>query len=85
QYGMALTDVGRERDAAVMFARCAVLFGGSSFAAPSLIETASIYQTVYRQPRTAQRLLERAIATATAQGQPEVLKRARRRLGTLDE
>lgn len=85
QYGMALTDVGRERDAAVMFARCAVLFGGSSFAAPSLIETASIYQTVYQQPRTAQRLLERAIATATAQGQPEVLKRARRQLGTLDE
>ncbi len=85
QYGMALTGVGRERDGAVMFARCAVLFGRSSFAAPSLIETASIYQTVYRQPRTAQRLLERAIATATAQGQPEVLKRARIRLGTLDE
>ena len=85
QYGMALTGVGRERDAAVMFARCAVLFGRSSFAAPSLIETASIYQTVYRQPRTAQRLLERAVATATAQGQPEVVKRARRRLGTLDE
>ncbi|MEE9131226.1 MAG: hypothetical protein V3T84_14490 [Phycisphaerales bacterium] len=85
QYGMALTGVGRERDGAVMFARCAVLFGRSSFAAPSLIETASIYQTVYRQPRTAQRLLERAVATATAQGQPEVVKRARRRLGTLDE
>ena len=85
QYGMALTGVGRERDAAVMFARCAVLFGRSSFAAPSLIETASIYHTVYRQPRTAQRLLERAIATATAQGQGEVVKRARRRLGTLDE
>lgn len=85
QYGMALAGVGRDRDGAVMFARCAVLFGGSSFAAPSLIETASIYQTVYRQPRTAQRLLERAVATATAQGQPEVVKRARRLLGTLHE
>ena len=85
QYGLALSAVGREREGAVMFVRCAVLFGGSNFAAPSLIETASIYQEVFRQPRAAQRLLERAIATATACGQPQVVNRARRALATLDD
>ncbi len=85
QYGLALSAVGRQREGAVMFVRCAVLFGGSIFAAPSLIETASIYQEVFRQPRATQRLLERAIATATARGQPEVVKRARRALAALDD
>ncbi len=85
QYGLALSAVGREREGAVMFVRCAVLFGGSNFAAPSLIETASIYQEVFRQPRAAQRLLERAIATATARGQPQVVNQARRALATLDD
>ena len=85
QYGLALSGVGREREGAVMFVRCAVLFGGSNFAAPSLIETASIYQKVFRQPPAAQRLLERAIATATARVQPQVVNRARRALATLDD
>ncbi len=85
QYGLALSAVGREREGAVMFVRCAVLFGGSNFAAPSLIETASIYQEVFRQPGAAQRLLERAVVIGTARGQPQVVNRARRALASLDD
>jgi len=77
QYGRALNGVNRPLDAAVMFMRCAVLYPTSAAAGPSLIETALLYQNEFRKPDVAQRLLEQAIEVAGAQGETEIVERAR--------
>jgi tetratricopeptide (TPR) repeat protein len=84
QYGRCLRAEGREPDAAVMFMRCALLYGSSMQAAPSLIETALIYRDFYQKRATARRLLERAREIAAAQGDSETVQRARDILSTVD-
>ena len=85
QYGRALVGVGRPRDAAVMFVRCATLYGDSPHAAPSLIETAIIYRDIFRDPATARRLVERSLNLAARPGRPQVADRARAVLETLTD
>jgi hypothetical protein len=68
QFGRSLLGTGQTGEAAVMFARCAVLFSGSQHSDQSLIELASIYAMEYGKPQTARRLLDRAIESATARG-----------------
>lgn len=84
QYGRCLRAEGHGPDAAVMFMRCALLYGSSLQAAPSLIETALIYRDVYQNRATARRLLERAREIAAAQGDSETVQRARDILSTVD-
>ncbi len=85
QYGRALVGAGRPRDAAVMFVRCATLYGDSPHAAPSLIETAIIYRDVFGDPATARRLVERSLNLAARPGRPQVADRARAVLETLTD
>ena len=77
QWGRALIGVGRPEDAAVMFTRCAVLFPGSASGLECLIETAMLYETVYKKPETAQRLLRRVIEQADMLGRESIAQRAR--------
>jgi tetratricopeptide (TPR) repeat protein len=68
QYGIALDGAGRAEDAAIMFARCAVLFPESPDASQSLIHIAIIYRDHHRQIEQARRLLQRAAEHAAAHG-----------------
>ena len=83
QYGLALLRTDKKPKAAIMLLQCAISFPGSQYAASSLIETALIYETAYNKPDTTIRLLERAVAIATAQRQAEAATRARRELARL--
>ena len=85
QSGRALVGAGRPRDAAVMFVRCATLYGDSPHAAPSLIETAIIYRDIFRDPTTARRLVERSLNLAARPGRPQVADRPRAVLETLTD
>jgi hypothetical protein len=83
QHGRALLGVGRPRDAAITFMRCAILYESSAAAAPSLLETARIYRDFYRNDATARRLAERALLVATDEARGAVEKDARALLETL--
>lgn len=83
QYSLSLLKTNNKRKAATMFLQCAISYPGSQYAAPSLIETALIYETVYKNQDTSIRLLERAVVIATAQRQSDSAKRARRELARL--
>jgi len=83
QHGRALVGVGRPRDAAIMFMRCAILYESSVAAAPSLLETARIYRDFYRNDATARRLVEQAKRVATAKGRAAVEKNGNALLETL--
>ena len=83
QFGTALVHVDRPDDAAVMFARCAVLFSDSADAAQALIQLAVVYRDHYRNRDTARRLLQRAIDQGTAQGHDSAVLLARELLGSL--
>lgn len=84
QYGRCLVELGRQRDAAVMFMRSALLYDSSPYAAPSLVETAVIYRDVYRNRPAARRLAERAREIAAGQGDSQTVQRARDILSSLD-
>lgn len=75
QYGSALQGVGRDKDASVMFLRCAILHRGSPFASRSLIEAAIIYRDTYQRHGAARRLLDRAAQEEAAYNRAAVLKR----------
>lgn len=77
QWGLALHGVDRQRDASIMFTRCAVLFPGTEHGLHCLIETAMLYKSVYRQPATSRRLLQRAVDQAQMQGREAIANRAR--------
>ncbi|MCP3905527.1 MAG: hypothetical protein GY715_18020 [Planctomycetes bacterium] len=83
QHGRALLGVGRPRDAAIMFMRCAILHESSVAAAPSLLETAKIYRDFYRNDDTARRLAERAMRVAPDTMRNAVEKEANALLATL--
>jgi len=83
QWGRALNGVDRPRDAAVKFTECAVLFNGTASGVEALIETANIYDRVYRKPTTSRRLLRRAIERAELQGRAALASRAREALSAL--
>jgi len=82
QYGSALSRSGRGPDAAVMFARCAIIFPDSTDATQSLIQTAMIYRDEYHQPQTARRLLQQAVDQAAGHGQESAAMLARELLGS---
>jgi hypothetical protein len=84
QYGRCLVELGRQKDAAVMFMRSALLYDSSPDAAPSLVETAVIYRDVYRNRSAARRLAERAREIAAGQGDSQTVQRARDILSSLD-
>ena len=83
QYGRSLLGSGQRDEAAVMFARCALLFAGSLPSEQSLIALANIYATDYRKPETARRLLNRAIDSATARGDSATVSAANSALDSL--
>lgn len=83
QYGTALDRSGQRADAAVMFARCAVLFPESADAVHSLIQTAIIYRDHYRQLHTARGLLQQAADAAAANHHDAAGMLARELLGSL--
>ncbi len=80
QWGKALAGAGKPRDAAVMYTRCAVLFRGTEYGLESLIETAMLYRTEFRQMATSHRLLRRAIELADVQGRETAADKARKLL-----
>lgn len=75
QCGRALLGLNRPRDASVMFARGAILYGDSSFTAPSLIELAIIYRDTFARPEVSHRLLSRAQEEEASRRRPDVLER----------
>jgi tetratricopeptide (TPR) repeat protein len=83
QTGTALVHLDRAEDAAVAFARCAVLFPDTPDADQALIQLAIVYRDHYRKSDTARRLLQRAIDRATAQGHDSAALLARELLGSL--
>jgi hypothetical protein len=83
QFGRAYAGASRPHDAALMFARSAVLFPDSTVASRCLIELAVIYRDVYERPATARRLLERAAETAALVGRDADRTRAESILNTL--
>ena len=83
QTGSALIHLNRADDAAVMFARCAVLFPESIDADQALIQLAVVYRDHYRKRDTARRLLQRAIDQAGAQNHDSAVLLARELLGSL--
>ena len=72
-------------DAAIMFVRCAVLYPGSEFAAPSLMETALIYRDIVGDHDGARRLLDRASELATVHRQSAVVDRIRQLKSTVGD
>ncbi len=85
QYGTSLRGVDEHRDAAIMFVRCAVLYPGSEFAAPSLVETALIYRDIVGDQDGARRLLDRASELATVHRQSAVVDRIRQLKSTVGD
>lgn len=85
QYGASLRGVDEHRDAAIMFVRCAVLYPGSEFAAPSLVETALIYRDIVGDHDGARRLLDRASELATVHRQSAVVDRIRQLKSTVGD
>lgn len=75
QCGRALLGLNRPRDAAVMFARGAILYGDSAFTVPSLIELAIIYRDTFARPEVSHRLLNRAQKEEASRQRPDVLER----------
>ncbi|GEM_PF-4915686 len=75
QYGRALSAGNEPRDAAVRFMQCAILFGESRYAAPSLFEAARLYAGPLGDVAVARRLLERARSTADATDRAELVEK----------
>ncbi|MCZ6836006.1 MAG: hypothetical protein O7G85_09555 [Planctomycetota bacterium] len=75
--GQAQLGLSQNDDAAVSFTRGALLYPDSPSSDACLLETARIYQDVYRNPSRARRLLELAIKRAEARGDDIIASRAR--------
>lgn len=75
QHGRALVGVGRPRDAAIQYTRCAILHRGSPHASLSLIETAIIYRDTFNRHDAALRLLDRAIEEEKTHKREDVVRR----------
>ena len=84
QHGSALAGVGRSKDAAVVFSRCAIERPGTRYAPMSWIEIAIIYRDTFKQPKKATELLEFAASESESIDEPQTAKRARELLETIE-
>ena len=85
QYGRAAARAGEPEVAAVMFARCFLLYPTSRWAPSSLLEAASLHRHVFDDEAVAQRLARRSLATARALAMIEAIAKAEKFLAASDD
>lgn len=84
QHGRAFAATQQPDAAALRFTRAALLFPESAYTPRCFIQTAIVYRDVYDKPRTARRLLDRAMTAAARLGREEDRARAETLWRTLE-